>query len=289
MSEVVSKELFFDENDVIVSITDPKGVITYGNDIFFQMAESNRQELIGKPHNVIRHPDMPKVVFKLIWDRIKAGKEVYGFVKNQSKKGNYYWVYAFLKPVVEDGKVTKIISYRKQLNEYAKKVIANVYSTLVEYEKMHTLDESMQFLLGYLNERNIDYDTFIERLALRRNVTNIQAMKIDFQRYYNDHIIFKENIFQQVRENVQNITVTPPCSCNFGKWLESVKHESFTTHKAWAEVVRYHNHVHGKLQDYVNVSKQNGSEEQKRAISNEISDDTNQIFSNIRLVMNQCE
>lgn len=285
----MSEELFFDENDVIVSMTDPKGNIVYGNDIFFTMAQSNRSELIGKPHNIIRHPQMPRVVFKLIWDRLKAGQEVYGFVKNQSKKGNFYWVYAFLKPIMEDGKIVKIISYRKQLNDYAKKIISGIYESLLEYEKNHSLDETMEYFMSYLEERNLDYDAFIERLAMKRNVTNIQAMKIDFQRYYNDHVIFKENIFQQVKEEVEDIVVTPPCSCNFGKWLQSVKNESFTTHKAWDEVVKYHKHVHGKLQEYVDISKQNGSEEQKSAISNEIVEDTNLIFSNIRLVMNQCE
>lgn len=289
MSEVENKELFFDENDVIVSMTDPKGNIIYGNDIFFTMAEANRTELMGKPHNVIRHPDMPRVVFKVIWDRLKSGHEVYGFIKNQSKKGNFYWVYAFLKPVLKEGKIVKIISYRKPINEYARNVISKIYETLLEHEKSHTLEETMDYLNAYLDERGIDYDTFVERLAMKKNVTNVQAMKIDFQRYYNDHITFKENIFQQVRENIENIMVTPPCSCNFGKWVESVKNESFTTHKAWAEVIKYHNHVHGKLQEYVNVSKQGDSEEQKRVISEEIVEDTNHIFTNIRLVMNQCE
>lgn len=285
----ISKELFFNENDLIVSMTDKKGIITYANDVFFKVAQYERGELIGKPHNIIRHPDMPKVVFKLVWDRLLNNQEVYGFVKNKSKRGNFYWVYAFLKPIVVNGEITKIISYRKQLNEYAKKIISSIYAALLEYEKTHTIDETMAFLVGYLQERELDYDTFVERLAMGQNVTNVAAMKIDFQRFYNDHVIFKQNILDKVKANEPNIVVADPCCCNFGKWLEGAKNEPYATHKAWSDVHKHHNHVHSKLQEYVNASKADSSIEEKNNILEDIKHDTEEIFANVRTVMNYCE
>ena len=82
------------DNDFIVSKTDTKGRITYCNQIFMDMAEYTEEELLGKPHNLIRHPDMPKAVFKFLWDTIPTKQEVFAYVINRTKHGNDYWVYA---------------------------------------------------------------------------------------------------------------------------------------------------------------------------------------------------
>ena len=92
----IMKEL--KDNDFIVSKTDTKGRITYVNKIFIEISEYNEKELLGKPHSIIRHPDMPKSVFKLFWDMIRNGEEVFAFVLNKTKNNNEYWVYANVTP-----------------------------------------------------------------------------------------------------------------------------------------------------------------------------------------------
>jgi len=81
-------------DDFIVSKTDPAGKILYGNRTFIDLSGYTEKELIGCQHNIIRHPDMPRAVFHLLWNAIKAGKEVFAYVKNLSKDGGFYWVFA---------------------------------------------------------------------------------------------------------------------------------------------------------------------------------------------------
>ncbi len=88
-----SKEKLMCEDDFIVSKTDLKGRITYGNHIFIEFSGYTEQELLGAQHNIIRHPDMPRAVFNLLWDTIAQGKEIFAYVKNMAKDGSFYWVY----------------------------------------------------------------------------------------------------------------------------------------------------------------------------------------------------
>lgn len=92
------KEVFFDESDIIVSKTDLKGKITYANDVFLSIAGYAESEVIGAPHNMIRHPDMPRTVFELLWGELKAGREIFAYVKNMTKAGDHYWVLAHVTP-----------------------------------------------------------------------------------------------------------------------------------------------------------------------------------------------
>ena len=96
----------------IVTTTDLKGIITYANDAFVEMSGFSREELVGKNHNVVRHPDMPPQAFKWLWDTLKEGMPWRGIVKNRCKNGDHYWVKALVSPVVEGGKVTGYMSVR---------------------------------------------------------------------------------------------------------------------------------------------------------------------------------
>ncbi len=102
-----SDEWFFEADSYILSETDDKGIIIYANEIFYEIAGYIQDELIGEPHNVIRHPDMPRIAFKGLWDDIQSKGFWTGTVKNLRKDGGYYWVQAtVLKKVASDGKVT---------------------------------------------------------------------------------------------------------------------------------------------------------------------------------------
>ncbi len=102
----------------ILSITDPKGKIRYVNDDFIQISGYTADELIGQPHNIIRHPDMPRVVFQQMWQRLRSGQSWMGMVKNRCKSGNHYWVHAYATPIVdEQGQIVEIQSVRQQTDD----------------------------------------------------------------------------------------------------------------------------------------------------------------------------
>ena len=110
---VSQKEVPFPASGVLVSKTDTKGIITYANDAFVAISGYSREELIGKSHNIVRHPDMPPSAFKWLWDTLKEERPWRGMVKNLCKNGDHYWVRATVAPIVESGKITGYVSVRK--------------------------------------------------------------------------------------------------------------------------------------------------------------------------------
>ena len=108
------EETLFPEGYLIVSRTDLDGIITHANEAFVHMSGWERDELIGKPHSILRHPDLPKVAFKGLWDDVQAGKKWHGYVKNLRKDGGFYWVYATIIPNVRNGKIVGYTSVRRQ-------------------------------------------------------------------------------------------------------------------------------------------------------------------------------
>lgn len=110
---VSQKEVPFPAGTVLISKTDTKGIITYANDAFVSISGYSREELIGKSHNIVRHPDMPPQAFKWLWDTLKSERPWRGMVKNLCKNGDHYWVRATIAPVIEDGKITGYVSVRR--------------------------------------------------------------------------------------------------------------------------------------------------------------------------------
>ena len=159
-----NEQITLDPKRYIVSKTNPKGVITYGNDYFVEISGYKEAELIGKPHNIIRHPDMPKVVFKLMWDRIQNGQPIMALVKNLAKDGRYYWVVTEFESK-KDKLTNEIIGYtafRKAAPKNAVKVIAPIYQKLIEIEAQSGIEASEQYLVGFLEEKGLSYDQFID-------------------------------------------------------------------------------------------------------------------------------
>jgi len=121
--------------DFIVSKTDKRGVITYANKPFIDIAGYSESELIGSPHNIVRHPDMPKAAFADLWNTIKAGKEWRGLVKNLCKDGAYYWVDAYVTPILESGQIIGYTSMRRQPTKQEVNAIIPVYKQMILEEK----------------------------------------------------------------------------------------------------------------------------------------------------------
>jgi len=156
-----NNEVTFDEHTLLVSKTDLKGNITYVNRALVDIVQIDEYELIGKPHNIIRHPDMPKAIFKLLWDYLKDGKEINAYVKNLCKDGSYYWVFANVTPSYFNDKVVGYHSTRRKPNQEALNVIKPLYKTLLDLEKQGGTDASLKKMQEILNEKGVEYDEFI--------------------------------------------------------------------------------------------------------------------------------
>lgn len=150
------------EDDFIVSKTDLKGRITYTNEIFMEMAEYTEEELLGKAHSIIRHPDMPKAVFKLLWDVIEDGDEIFAFVINKTKNGNAYWVYANITPSHdENGKTIAYYSVRRRPNPKALEIIKPLYARMLQAERSGGVTAGTKILTDLLNQKGVGYNELI--------------------------------------------------------------------------------------------------------------------------------
>ena len=153
------------ENDFIVSKTDKKGKIIYGNKIFIQISGYKESELLGQPHSILRHPDMPKIIFKLLWDRIQNKREIFAYVKNLCKDGSYYWVLANVTATVDEkGNIRDFHSVRRKPSSKAMNEIPNLYAQLLNAEKSGGIEASKKLLDKILEEKGGDYDKYILNL-----------------------------------------------------------------------------------------------------------------------------
>ncbi|MBT1065549.1 PAS domain-containing protein [Bowmanella sp. Y26] len=125
---VTQQEKHFSPELYLITTTDPRGVITYVNQDFVDVSGYQQEELLGKNHNLIRHPDMPKEAFADLWSTIQAGRSWRGVVKNRCKNGDHYWVDAYVTPVFSEGRIVEYQSIRTALTEDQKKRAAKVYA-----------------------------------------------------------------------------------------------------------------------------------------------------------------
>jgi len=161
-----SKEYTLKPDDLIVTKTDLKGNLTYANDKFLSISVLNETETLGQPHSIIRHPDMPKAVFHLLWDTIKRGNEFFGVVKNMSTDGSFYWVLANITPSYdEQNKVIGFFSVRRQASKELITIMDNLYKQMLQEEKRHgdkqAIQASTQILNDFFDEQGVSYDEYI--------------------------------------------------------------------------------------------------------------------------------
>lgn len=158
----IANEKFLNEDDFIVSKTDLKGKILYGNKIFVSISGYDEKELLGQPHSILRHPDMPKIIFKLLWDRIQNKEEIFAYVKNLCKDGSFYWVFANVTATLnQDGTIRDFHSVRRKPSTKALAVIPDLYAKLLDAEKSGGMQASEKLLNTILNEQGVSYDTFV--------------------------------------------------------------------------------------------------------------------------------
>ena len=154
------------DDDFIVSKADLKGRITYSNKVFAEYSGFTESEFMGKQHNIVRHPDMPRCVFKLLWQHIESGQEIFAYVKNLCKDGSFYWVLANVTPSRDDqGRVVGYYSVRRKPNPKAMSVVVPLYKQLLQIEQnagsREAIPASLTYLQNLLKEKGVSYERFI--------------------------------------------------------------------------------------------------------------------------------
>ncbi|MEO5337024.1 MAG: PAS domain-containing protein [Magnetospirillum sp. WYHS-4] len=161
-------ERFFNKDEIIVSKTDLKGRITYANRVFQNVAGYSEQELLGEPHSIVRHPAMPRCVFKLLWDTIESGQEIFAYVINRARNGDHYWVFAHVTPSYDvSGTMVGYHSSRRVPDRrIVEGAIVPLYRTLLDVETSHAdrkegIAASFGAVVDLLTSNGITYDEWI--------------------------------------------------------------------------------------------------------------------------------
>lgn len=160
-------ERFFDPDEIIVSKTDTKGRITYANQVFMRIAGYSEGQLLGQPHSIVRHPAMPRCVFKLLWDTLEAGHEIFAYVLNRSSNGDHYWVFAHVTPSFDrSGTIIGYHSSRRVPERSAVEKAIPLYQTLLGIEEKHEnrkdgMNAALDTVVALLTEKGIGYDEFV--------------------------------------------------------------------------------------------------------------------------------
>jgi PAS domain S-box-containing protein len=155
------------EEELIVSKTDLKGRITYANDVFIRMAKYSWKELMGAPHSLIRHPEMPRSVFKLLWDTLQSRQEIFAYVVNLARDGSHYWVFAHVTPTFDErGNIVGYHSNRRKPDAAQIERIKPIYKALCAEEARHAnakdgMHASFEVMVGLLKQQGVGYDEFV--------------------------------------------------------------------------------------------------------------------------------
>ena len=167
----IEKEVKLKEEDFIVSKTDTKSRILYGNKIFIDISGYSEDELLGQPHNILRHPDMPRCAFKVLYDHIQNGKEWFGYVKNMRKDGGYYWVYANISPTFDqNGNIIEYYSVRRKPREGFKSIIEPLYKQLKSIENTEGMEGGLKAVEELLDKYNMSFNELM--IKIQKGIIN---------------------------------------------------------------------------------------------------------------------
>jgi PAS domain S-box-containing protein len=161
------RECPYDEAELIVTKTDLKGHITYANDVFLRLSKYPTKDVMGAPHSLIRHPDMPRCVFKLLWEYIQAKREIFAYVVNMAQDGDHYWVFAHVTPTLDaQNNVTGFHSNRRKPKPEQIEKIKQLYDKLIVEERRYEnrkdgMNRGYDVLMGILKDKGVEYDEFI--------------------------------------------------------------------------------------------------------------------------------
>ena len=168
---VLDEEIIFSKKKFIVSKTDIEGNILFVNQNFCDVTGYKYDELIGQPHSVLRHPNMPKAIFYMIWKSLLAGMEVSAIIKNVAKSGKYYWVIAdFSMQRDNHGQLETFTSFKRFAPEHVSRDIEDLYNHMCYAERKSGMEGSLLYLETFLEEKQLSYNEYLEELVKPKGV-----------------------------------------------------------------------------------------------------------------------
>jgi aerotaxis receptor len=157
-----TNEIYFDFNELFFSRTNERGVIEFGNDVFLRISGYPKEQMIGAPHSIVRHPDMPRAVFKLLWNTLQAGKPLVAYVKNMASNGNFYWVLAAAFPISGG-----YLSIRLRPSSPLFATVKDLYQKVLAEESVHGMEKAMTMLVDSIQQAGLGtYDKFMTTALL---------------------------------------------------------------------------------------------------------------------------
>ena len=179
----IDREIKISSKKFIVSKTDKKGNIIYVNDTFCDVTGYEEIDVLGKAHNILRHPDMPAVIFFLMWKQIQNGKNIRALIKNLARSGEYYWVSTDFEIQTENGSRT-YMAFRRAVPKKAINEIEPLYEHLLKIEKVHGMKASLVYLQGFLSERHLTFEEYMNSILEPKGLMAIifNKMKNTFAR-----------------------------------------------------------------------------------------------------------
>lgn len=194
----IDREIKLDPSKTIMSKTNSQGIVEYANEYFMEISGYEEFELMGQPHNVIRHPDMPKIIFKVMWERLNEGKNIHALVKNMSKDGRYYWVLTdFETKYDEDSSIKSHYARRKAAPGNAVFQIEKLYKTLRAIEEKQSPEIAEKYFTGLLEEKGISYDQYVLEL-LEVNSTGLNSYFFDTKQQVNKKKPHKKGLLKRM-------------------------------------------------------------------------------------------
>ena len=165
----VNHEIKCATQQIIVSRTNTEGDIVYCNPTFLEVNEFRSSEVIHKPQSIVRHPDMPKSIFKIIWSIIGQGLPIQAVIKNKTNNGHYYWTLITIKPQRDrDNKIISYVAYGKQAPDAVIKKMEPLYKIMKEIEESVDIDAALEYLESHLREEKMTYAQYIKHLNKNR-------------------------------------------------------------------------------------------------------------------------
>lgn len=179
----IDEMIELDKERYLISSTDTRGIITSVNPYFQSVSGYTTGELIGSPHNIVRHPDMPRVIFKMMWDRIKSGKNMAAVVKNLSKDGRYYWVVTdFQVQTDSKGEISGFTAFRRAADKDTINTIVPIYEKIIEAEQIGGIEAGEHELNMILKQKSMSYSDFLDGVMKKNGLAG--AFKGVFKKFF---------------------------------------------------------------------------------------------------------
>jgi len=175
-----NKEIFLTKDEIAISRADIDGTILYYNSTFAKISGYKKNELLYAPHSILRHPDMPKAIFYIIWQTLLSGRSTHAIIKNFTKNGNYYWLQIeFIIQKDNQNKIVSFLSKGKQAPRYAIEEILPLYNRLLKEERTKNMESSIKYLSSFLNSNNYaTYNDYICRVSKKKKTSFFSNLKI---------------------------------------------------------------------------------------------------------------